>query len=83
MIDASEGETKIIEIDAKNGKEELIKQKAFEKKYVQIKSASLQKGEEIEGTLEEDLKKTLVEVMYLSDELEEQIKLLQRKGVTH
>ena len=37
----------------------------------------------MEGTLEEDLKKTLVEVMCLSDNLEEQIKLLEAKGVAH
>ena len=41
----------------------------FEKKYEQFKAASLSRGQEIEGTLEEDLKKTLVEVMCLSDHL--------------
>jgi ATP-dependent Clp protease ATP-binding subunit ClpA len=55
----------------------------FEKRYEQLKIASLVRGEEVEGTLEEDLKKVLVEVMYLSGQLEEQIKLLEAKGVTH
>lgn len=48
----------------------------FDKRYEQLKIASLVRNEEVEGTLEEDLKKVLVEVMYLSGQLEEQIKLL-------
>jgi len=37
--------------------------------------------EETDGTLEKDLRETLVEVMYLSDQLEKQIALLKRKGI--
>lgn len=55
----------------------------FEREYERLKKEALNQGEEWEGTLEEDLKKTLVEVMYLSGQLEEQIKLLEEKGVTH
>ena len=55
----------------------------FERKYEEYKLTSLSRGQEIEGTLEEDLKNTLVEVMCLSDELEEQIRLLERKGIGH
>jgi hypothetical protein len=33
-----------VEIDGKTGREEVIKPKTFEKKYIQHKSASLQKG---------------------------------------
>ena len=61
----------------------MIKVKMFEKRFEQFKTAALSKGQEVEGTLEEDLKKTLVEVMCLSDQLEEQIRLLEQKGVTH
>ena len=71
-----EGQTKIIELNSKTGDERVIKAKNFEKKYEQFKTASLSKGQNLEGTLQEDLKKTLVEVMCLSDHLEEQIKLL-------
>ena len=55
----------------------------FEREYERLKKEALNQGEEWEGTLEEDLKKTLVGVMYLSGQLEEQIKLLEEKGVTH
>jgi hypothetical protein len=36
-----------------------------------------------EENLEEDLKKVLVEVMCLSSEMKKQIKLLERKGISH
>jgi len=39
--------------------------------------------EECEGNLENDLKQVLVEVMCLSDDIKKQIKLIERKGVSH
>ena len=47
-----EGETKIIEVNSKSGEERTIKPHKFEVKYEQFKSASLTKGQDIEGTLE-------------------------------
>ncbi len=76
IIDSGSGEPRIIEVQSKNGVEVELPKKMFEKRYEQLKIASLVRGEEVEGTLEEDLKKVLVEVMYLSGQLEEQIKLL-------
>lgn len=78
-----EGEPRILEINAKTGKEGPIQRKVFEKRYEELKMASLARLEEGEGTLEEDLKKTLVEVMFLSSQLEQQIKILKEKGVAH
>ena len=43
----------------------------------------MSQAEEIEGTLEEDLKKVLVEVMCLSSDMKKQIKLLDSKGISH
>lgn len=55
----------------------------FEKRYEQIKTEGNKYAEKIEGTLEEDLKKVIVEVMVRSEQLKAQIKLLEEKGISH
>lgn len=57
--------------------------KMFEKRYEQIKTEGNKYAEKIEGTLEEDLKKVIVEVMVRSEQLKAQIKLLEEKGISH
>ncbi len=75
------GEIEIIEKSNKTDQSKEISQKMFERRYEELKTMNNNMMEELEGTLEKDLRETLVEVMYLSDQLEKQIELLKRKGI--
>ena len=72
----------IIEI-TKDSSETVIPLKKFYRKYEAFKQANINQAEEVEGTLEDDLRKVFVEAMCLSSELESQLKLLESKGISY
>lgn len=51
IIDSGSGQARIIEVKSKTGEETELPKKMFEKRYEQLKIASLVRSEEVEGTL--------------------------------
>lgn len=68
-------DTLIIVEHSKEGTKEL-KMFEFQRKYQAFKEAAMNKVEEFEGSIQEDLKKVLVEVMCLRSQMEQQVALL-------
>lgn len=69
MVTKEDGLMEIVEKSNKSDSSKVISQKMFERRYEELKTQNNNMMEEVEGTLEKDLRETLVEVMYLSDQL--------------
>lgn len=79
--DGRMGETRILETGKDGGQTELTL-KNFERKYEVYKQALINQADTFEGSIQADLKETIVEVMSLKSQILKDIALLEQKGIS-